>query len=91
MIENNKGSLLRVQTASWSDPIQSNHRKEENTMKMNAMNMINENELELVVGGNKIEKTLGTVANNDVLDLVVDTVSEKVNDFFRLLGYIWTR
>ena len=54
------------------------------------MNMINENELELVVGGNnKIEQTLEAVTNSDILDVVVDTVSDTVTDFFRLLAYIW--
>ena len=57
--------------------------------KKNEQNMVNDSELEQVAGGNAIEKTYDTVANNDVVDYVVDTVTGAVSDAFKVLKYIW--
>ena len=57
--------------------------------KKNELNMVSDNELEQVAGGNAIEKTVKEVANNDVVDYVVDTVTDAVSEAYKVLKYIW--
>ena len=57
--------------------------------KKNELNMVSDTELEQVAGGNAIEKTVKEVANNDVVDYVVDTVTDAVSEAYKVLKYIW--
>ena len=55
---------------------------------MNNMKMMNDMDLELVTGGNAIEKTVDSVVNNGVVDYVVDSVCDAASTAWEFLKYV---
>ena len=55
---------------------------------MNNMKMMNDMDLELVTGGNAIEKTVDSVVNNGVVDYVVDSVCDAASTAWEVVKYV---
>ena len=50
--------------------------------------MMNDMDLELVTGGNAIEKTVDSVVNNGVVDYVVDSVCDAASTAWEVVKYV---